>query len=57
VLLVGGGAAGIKGGRHLKYAPDTPVMNLGATMLDKMGIPFEHLGDANGKLAELSNVA
>ena len=57
VLLVGGGAAGIKGGRHLKYAPDTPVMNLGATLLDKMGIPFERLGDANGKLAELSNVA
>jgi hypothetical protein len=56
MLLVGGGAGQIKGGRHLKYAPDTPVMNLGATLLDKMGIPFERLGDANGRLAELAGV-
>jgi hypothetical protein len=32
-------------------------MNLGATLLDKLGIPFEHLGDANGTLAELSSVS
>jgi hypothetical protein len=31
-------------------------MNLGATLLDKMGIPFERLGDANGRLAELAGV-
>jgi hypothetical protein len=57
ILLVGGGGGQIRGGRHLKYAPDTPLMNLGATLLDKMGIPFEHLGDANGKLAELSAIS
>jgi hypothetical protein len=55
ILLVGGGGQ-IKGGHHLKFAPDTPVVNLGATLLDKMGIPFEHLGDANGRLAELSGI-
>jgi hypothetical protein len=56
ILLVGGGGQ-IRGGRHLKYAPDTPLMNLGATLLDKMGIPFEHLGDASGTLAELSSIS
>jgi hypothetical protein len=56
ILLVGGGGQ-IRGGRHLKYAPDTPLMNLGATLLDKMGVPFERLGDANGKLAELSAIS
>ena len=56
-ILVVGSGGGIKGGRHLKYAPDTPLMNLGATLLGKMGIPFEHLGDANGTLKELTNVA
>ncbi len=56
ILVVGSGGQ-LKGGRHLKYAPDTPLMNLGATMLNKMGIPFEHLGDANGTLKELTEVA
>jgi hypothetical protein len=55
--LVGGDGGQIKGGRHLQFAPTTPLMNLGATLLDKMGIPFEHLGDANGRLAELSAIS
>lgn len=57
ILLMGGKSAQFKGGRHSQYAPDTPLMSLRATLLDKMGVPFEHLGDANGRLAELSSVA
>jgi hypothetical protein len=57
IVLVGGGGAQIHGGRHLQFAPTTPLMNLGATLLDKMGIPFEHLGDATGRLAELSAIS
>jgi Protein of unknown function (DUF1552) len=57
IVLVGGGGGQIKGGRHLRFTPTTPLMNMGATLLDKMGIPFETLGDANGKLAELSSIS
>lgn len=56
-LVLAGGAAGqIKGGRHIRYAPETPMNNLLLTMLDKAGVPSEHLGDSTGKLAHLSNV-
>ncbi len=37
VLVVGGGAGSIKGGRHVRVAPDTPLTNLQLTLLDKVG--------------------
>jgi hypothetical protein len=49
-LLVGGGAAGLKGGRHLKYSEDTPIANLYLTLLDKVGIHLDKFGDSNGRL-------
>ena len=39
ILLVGGGAGQIKGGRHLQYPEGTPLANLHVTVLDKLGIP------------------
>ncbi len=48
-ILLAGGAAGA-GGRHIKYPEDTPLANLHLTLLDKMGIPIETLGDATGPL-------
>ena len=54
VLLVGGEAGQIKGGRHLRYPKDTPMPNLYLTLLDKLGIPVESLGDSTGKLELLS---
>ena len=50
VLLVGGGAGKIKGGRHLRYPKDTPLGNLYLTVLDMLGIPIYTLGDSTGKL-------
>jgi hypothetical protein len=50
VLLVGGGAGKLNGGRHIRYPKDTPMTNLYLTMLDKLGIPLDHLGDSNGEL-------
>jgi hypothetical protein len=52
VLLAGGGLA--KGGRHIRYAPGTPMSNLFLTMLDKLGTPVESFGDSTGKLNLLS---
>ena len=50
VLLAGGGAGRIKGGRHLRYKDDTPLTNLLLAVLDKLGIPMEKLGDSTGKV-------
>jgi hypothetical protein len=54
-IIVAGGAAGrIAGGRHLSFPGDTtPLTNLYLTMLDKVGVPTEKLGDSTGKLNRL----
>jgi hypothetical protein len=56
ILVAGGGTAGITGGRHVLYPPGTPLMNLHVTLLDKLGVPLERLGDSTGELKELSDV-
>jgi hypothetical protein len=56
LVLVGGGAGQIKGGRHVRYAKDTPVTNLFLNMLDKLGVPAEQFGDSTGRLPYLSDV-
>jgi len=54
-ILVAGGASGrIAGGRYIVYPGDTtPLTNLYLTMLDKVGVPTEKLGDSTGKLNRL----
>jgi Protein of unknown function (DUF1552) len=56
-LLLGGGAGTIKGGRHLVYPEDTPLTNLQVTLLNKMGVPAEKLGDSTGQFKELSELS
>ena len=56
LVLVGGGAGQIKGGRHVVYPKGTPVTNLFLNMLDKLGVPMDKIGDSTGKLASLSDV-
>jgi hypothetical protein len=54
-LLLAGGAGGqLKGGRHLRYKDGTPMANLHLSILDKLGLPMEKLGDSDGKLNLLS---
>jgi hypothetical protein len=55
-LLLGGGGGSIKGGRHLVYPDDTPLTNLQLTLLDKMGVPADALGDSTGRFTELSEL-
>jgi len=52
-LVIGGAAGRMQGGRHLKYADHTPMTNLLVTMLDKVGVKQETLGDSSGLLANL----
>jgi hypothetical protein len=50
-LLIGGGQGRLKGGRHMKYEDHTPMTNLLVTMMDKVGVEVESLGDSTGRLA------
>jgi len=56
-LLLGGGAGTLKGGRHMVYPQDTPLTNLQLTLLDKMGVPADRLGDSTGRFTELADLA
>ncbi len=53
-ILVAGGAAGrMQGGRHIKYAKPTPLANLHLTLLDKVGVRLDKFADSQGKVDEL----
>jgi hypothetical protein len=53
-ILVAGGAAGrMRGGRHLRFTQPTPLANLHLTMLDKVGVRLDSFGDSRGRMDEL----
>jgi Protein of unknown function (DUF1552) len=51
--VVGGGMGKLKGNQHLRYAEKTPIANLHLTLLDRIGVPMEKLGDGSMKFAEV----
>jgi len=55
-VLAGGGGGHVNGGRHLRYASETPLSNLHMSVLDKLGLPVETFGDSTGTLRYLSDV-
>jgi hypothetical protein len=56
VLLIGNGGGALSPGRHIRYAKDTPMTNLYMTMLDRMGVRQESIGDSTGMVQHLANV-
>ena len=50
-VLLAGGAGRLEGGRHLRFPSDTPIANLHATLLPKLGIQVERFGNSMGTLA------
>ena len=50
LLVVGGGAGRLKGGRHLAYSGEPPMANLLVTLMDKLDVPVERLGGSTGEL-------
>jgi hypothetical protein len=53
-IVVAGGAAGrVKGGRHIKYAEPTPLANLHLTLLERVGVRMDAFADSKGKVDEL----
>ena len=53
ILLAGRGGGKIASGRHIRYESNTPMNNLFVSMLDRMGVPGETIGDSTGKLTSL----
>ena len=56
-LLVGGGDGSLKPGRHIVYDKSTPVTNFHLSLLDRMGVRPETIGDSTGKLEHLSDLS
>ena len=48
IVLVGGAAGKLKGGRHIQVSPKTPLSNLLLAMLEKVGVPDQSFGDSTG---------
>jgi hypothetical protein len=55
VLLAGGGAY-LRTGRHVVYTEEPPMANLLLSLLTRAGVPTEALGDSTGRLEGLSEV-
>ena len=54
--LLAGGPMFFKGGRHIRVPKDEPLTNLHLTLLDKVGVRVDRLGDSTGRLNLLSDV-
>lgn len=52
LVVAGGGAGQLKGGRHLSFKPsdNVPMTNLLVSLLDKAGVSVEKIGDSTGKI-------
>jgi hypothetical protein len=56
VLLVGRGAGALQTGRHIVYSQDTPMTNLYLTLLDRIGVREESIGDSTGRIEHLTDM-
>jgi Protein of unknown function (DUF1552) len=52
-IIAGGSAAGLKGGRHIRYEEVTPLANIHLALLDKVGVDLERFADSTGMAPEL----
>jgi hypothetical protein len=55
VLMAGHGCGTVKPGRHLEYPTNTPLNNLFLSMLDRMDVSVDALGDSKGRLEGLES--
>jgi hypothetical protein len=50
ILVLGGGSGQLKGGRHIKYPDGTQLASLGVTLLDKLGVHVDAIGNSKGEI-------
>ena len=53
ILVVGGAATGMRGGRHIRYENGTPLANLHLTLLDRVGVHLDLFADSQGQVDNL----
>ena len=52
-LLAGGACGQLAGGRHIRTAADTPMTNMLVSILEKVGVQADTIGDSTGRIADL----
>ncbi|MFO0799401.1 MAG: DUF1552 domain-containing protein [Gemmataceae bacterium] len=53
VVLAGGGGGSLRPGRHVRARPDTPMTNLFVSLLDRLGVAAEKVGDSTGRFDDV----
>ena len=51
--LAGRGRGQLKPGRHLDFKGDVPLTNLYLSMLDRVGVRADRIGDSDGRLPNI----
>jgi hypothetical protein len=49
MILAGGGAGHLRGGRHVNFK-NTPLANLHLTLMDQFGVHVDKMGDSTGRV-------
>ena len=57
IVMAGKGNGTVRTGRHLMYKDEVPMNNLFLSMLDRMGVHTEELGDSTGRLEHLTDLS
>ena len=55
IVVAGGGAGTVRGGRHIKYAEPTPMANLHLTLLESAGVHLDSFADSTGTIDTMLN--
>ena len=53
ILIAGGAAQKMQGGRHIEYKEACPLSNVHLTLLNKVGVPLETFADSTGTVKDL----
>ena len=53
LVVAGSGGGSLQAGRHVRGPFDAPFMNLCLSLLDKLDVHLERLGDSTGRLADI----
>jgi hypothetical protein len=53
MLVAGGAATGLKGGRHIRYEKGANLSNLHLTLLDRVGVHLDSFMDSTGQIEDL----
>lgn len=53
ILVAGGSAGRIQGGKHIRFKKPVPLANLHLTLLNKAGVELTSFGDSTGTMPEL----